>query len=355
MILLIVIALSAFSPSAPTVSTVWTKEKAWSWYNTKGWMRGCDFIPSTAINQLEMWQKETFDPVTINRELGYAQSIGFNCVRVYLHHLAWQLDNSGFKSRMRKYLDIAWSHKIKTIFVFFDDCWNESYQAGKQPAPKPGIHNSGWVRNPGKLLYDDPSIVTVLEKYVKDVMTTFKSDGRVVMWDLYNEPGNSGYGVKSMPLLRSVFQWARSVNPLQPLSVGIWNPGLRELNTYQLSQSDVISYHDYTEPANHQKTIDSLKKYGRPLFCTEYMARTRNSTFLNIMPILKQNNIVAINWGLVDGKTNTKYAWDMPIPSGAEPALWFHDIFHKDGTPYKKEETDFIKKQTGILRAEVVR
>jgi hypothetical protein len=329
---------------------VWPKEKAWSWYKTRGWLRGCDFIPSTAINQLEMWQEETFDTATINRELGYAESIGFNCVRVYLHHLAWQIDSSGFKERMKTYLDIAGGHHIKTIFVIFDDVWNDTYHAGKQPDPKPGIHNSGWVQDPGKLIYDSPAVMSLLERYVKDIMTTLKDDDRILLWDLYNEPGNSKYENKSMPLLKNAYTWGRQINPSQPLSAGVWSPQLKDLNKLQLAESDVITYHDYNEPKQHLATIDTLKKYDRPLLCTEYMARLRNSTFFNIMPILKKNKIAAINWGLVDGKTNTKYAWDAPIPSGDEPKLWFHDIFHKDGTPYKKQEVDFIKMQTGVSK-----
>ena len=164
----------------------------------QGWLRGCDFIPSTAVNQLEMWQAESFDTATIARDLGYARSIGLNCMRVFLHHLAWQQDPEGFKKRINQYLDIAHRENIKTIFVFFDDCWNESYHAGEQPAPKPGVHNSGWLRDPGKLLYDDPALMNVLEAYVKDVLKTFKEDPRILLWDLYNEPGNSGYQNKSM-------------------------------------------------------------------------------------------------------------------------------------------------------------
>jgi len=133
----------------------WTEQEAQNWSAKVGWLRGSDFIPSNAINQLEMWQKETFDPATIDRELGWAESLGLNCMRVYLHHLAWQIDKEGFKDRMKKYLSIANRHKIKTIFVFFDDCWNPTYNSGKQPDPKPGIHNSGWVQDPGDLFNTD--------------------------------------------------------------------------------------------------------------------------------------------------------------------------------------------------------
>jgi len=333
---------------AQTVRPVWSKSEAFTWYADKGWLRGCDFIPSTAVNQLEMWQAESFDTATISRDLGYAQNIGLNCMRVFLHHLAWQQDPQGFKKRMNRYLDIADRNNIKTIFVFFDDCWNESYHIGTQPAPKPGIHNSGWLRDPGKLLYDDPELMKVLENYVKDVLNTFKGDHRILLWDLYNEPGNSGYRNKSMVLLKNVFHWSKEINPSQPLTAGVWNPDLTELNRFQLTESDVITYHNYEPEKAHLEAIDTLRKYGRPLICTEYMARLRNSTFFNIMPMLKKENVGAINWGLVSGKTNTKYAWDTPIPNGAEPAVWFHDIFRPDGKPYSQQEVDFIKSLTGV-------
>ena len=329
------------------VREAWTPKQANEWYKPKGWLRGCDFIPSTAINQLEMWQAETFDTVTIDRELGWAESIGMNVMRVYLHHVAWEVDPEGFKKRMGQYLSIADRHGIATLFVLFDDCWNPAYQAGKQPDPKPGVHNSGWVRDPGDLIYSDPKLIVVLEKYVKDVLGAFARDERIVLWDLYNEPGNSGYENRSLPLLKKVFLWAREVNPSQPLSAGVWNSGLTELNAFQLANSDVITYHNYRNDTLHKQCIDTLRKYGKPLLCTEYMARKHRSRFDNIMPMLKKENIAAINWGLVEGKTNTKYAWDEPITDGSEPKVWFHEIFRKDGTPYRADEVKLIRSLTG--------
>lgn len=326
----------------------WTNEQADAWQKSNPWLRGANFNPSRAINQLETWQAETFDTKTIDRELGWAESIGLNCMRVYLHHLAWEVDKEGFKNRMNQYLEIANKHGIVTIFVFFDDCWNPTYQAGKQPEPKPGVHNSGWVRDPGDLLYTSDSLLPVLEIYVKDILTTFKTDDRIVLWDLYNEPGNSGYENKSLPLLKNVFAWAREIQPSQPVSVGVWHGELKDLNKFQLENSDIITYHNYGDSLNHQTMIDSLKLQKRPMVCTEYMARRNNSLFSTIMPMLKKEQIGAINWGLVDGKSNTKYAWDTPLSDGSEPDLWFHEIFKKDGTPYKKEEVDLIKSLTGV-------
>jgi len=330
----------------PFTNNKWSKEKANKWSDNKPWLRGANFIPSTAINQLEFWQEDTFDPKTIDLELGWAEDIGLNCMRVYLHHLAWEVDKTGFKKRIDQYLTIAKKHDIVTIFVFFDDCWNPTYKAGKQPEPKPGLHNSGWLRDPGDLFFTSDNLVPILEAYTKDILQTYKDDKRILLWDLYNEPGNSGYKNKSLPLLKSVFKWARQIELSQPISAGVWNIGLPELNKFQIENSDIITYHNYSDEVKHQLAIDSLKKFGRPLICTEYMARKNNSLFSNIMPILKKQHIGAINWGLVTGKSNTKYAWNEPIANGAEPKLWFHDIFYKDGRPYKQEEIDLIIKMT---------
>ena len=325
----------------------WSTEKANAWYQTHAWISGANFTPSTAINQLEMWQADTFDPTTIDRELGWAEGIGFNTMRVFMYSLAWQQDPAGFKKRLNDYLAIADKHHIQTILVFFDDCWNKEAKIGPQPAPKIGVHNSGWLQDPGDPASRDSATFVKLKPYVTDVLTSFAHDKRILLWDLFNEPGNSGKVDASLPLVRNTFAWARAVNPDQPLSMGLWNWGFEALNTYQAQHSDVITYHDYDEAPAHQRIIEMLKTHGRPLICTEYMARPRNSRFVNIMPLLKKKNVGAINWGLVDGKTNTKYQWDVPVADGGEPGEWFHEVFHKDGTPYHQDETNLIRKTNG--------
>lgn len=323
---------------------VWSVEKANDWYTQQQWISGANFLPSTAINQLEMWQAESFDPVTIDRELEWAHNIGFNTMRVFLHSIAWKSDPEGFNNRVDVYLDIAQKHKIKTMFVFFDDCWNKSASPGKQPEPKTGVHNSGWVQDPGDPAYTDAALYPTLERYVKDVMGHFKNDKRILLWDLYNEPGNQGKGEKTLPLLKLAFAWAREINPDQPLTAGIWAWDLEKLNQFQIANSDVITYHNYEEPQWHQRVIELLKIPGRPLICSEYMARTRNNRFSNTLPMLKKYNVGAINWGLVAGKSNTIYAWDTPLADGSEPIEWFHDIFKRDGKPYREDEINLIKK-----------
>ena len=329
-----------------SAQNIWSKEKAWAWNKQQAWPVGADFLPSTAINQLEMWQAETFDPLTIDRELGWAEGIGMNVMRVYLHDLAWKEDPKGFKDRMDKYLAIAEKHHIKTLFTIFDDCWNPDAAVGKQPEPKPGVHNSGWVRSPNKAIHDDPAQWGYLETYVKDILKSFGKDKRILMWDLYNEPGNSGYEAGSMPLLKKSFEWAWSVRPDQPLTCATWYDS-DAFNKYQLENSDVITFHNYNDTISLRKEIVEKLALGRPILCSEYMARTRNSLFVTHLPIFKQYGVGAINWGLVSGKSNTIYQWGQPIPDGSEPKLWFHDVFRRDGSPYDPKETNMIRSLTG--------
>ncbi len=349
----------------------WSIEKANAWYAAQPWLVGCNFIPSSAINQLEMWQAETFDPALIDRELGWAADLGFNTVRTFLHDLVWEVNPQGFKQRIACFLEIACRHGIRPMLVFFDDCWNQNASLGAQPAPKPGIHNSGWLQSPGKhVVTADPSTWGRLERYVKDIRTTFANDERILLWDLYNEPGNSSNGSKSLPLLKSIFTWARDVNPSQPLTAGLWFDN-KELNTFQLAASDIITFHNYHTADRLEQEIARLELYGRPVICTEWMARTCGSRVDTHLPVFAGHKVGCINWGLVSGKTNTIFAWqDLDNPMNridlstsddcGEPKIWFHDLFRMDGTPYDPAEIEVFKKfaklrsaPSGVIQSEL--
>jgi hypothetical protein len=343
----------------------WAAEKAMAWSREHSWLVGCNYIPSTAINQLEMWQAETFDPASIDRELGWAESLGFNSVRVFLHNLLWKQDPERFLTRMEQFLMEADRHRIGVVFVIFDGVWDPFPELGEQRRPKLGVHNSGWVQSPGAKLLVDPRQDEELSDYVRGVIGFFKADRRVHAWDLFNEPENlnrSSYArlelsekpELALKLLKKTFAWARSVNPSQPLTAGVWqgdwsDPAkLSPINRYMLDQSDVISFHNYRPLAEMKKDVASLRRYGRPILCTEYMARPMGSTFDPILAYLKEQRVGAYNWGFVAGKSQTIYPWDSwQKPYTTEPAVWFHDIFQPDGTPYQAAETAFIRKITG--------
>ena len=323
----------------------WSADAANHWYAQQPWLSGCNYIPSNAINQIEMWSADTWSPELINTELSWADELGFNTMRVFLSSLVYAHDPDGLKKRMDEFLGICDRYDILPMFVFLDDCWDPESSYGPQRDPKPGIHNSGWVQDPSKARRADTTVLfSELKTYVTDIIRTFGRDNRILMWDLYNEPGNSGYKEESIPLVKNMFRWAREAAPSQPLTMGVWNPNFPALNALQLDNSDIISFHDYGKPEHMQQTIDTLKTLGRPLVCTEYMARTRGSLFTNVMPLLKENNVAAVNWGFVSGKTNTIFAWSTPLPDVAEPEIWFHDIFRTDHTPFDPAEIEVIKR-----------
>jgi hypothetical protein len=342
----------------------WTPEEAAAWQKRTGWLVGCNYIPSTAINQLEMWQADTFDPVTIDRELGWAHDLGFNSVRVFLHHLLWEQDKAGFLKRMEKFLDIADKHKIGVMFVPLDSVWDPHPKLGKQREPKKGVHNSGWVQSPGAEIFGNPSRHDELEGYIKGVIDHFKNDRRVQVWDVINEADNGNheaYGkveVKDKSrlatmLLGKVFKWARAVDPSQPLTSGVWagdwseDSKLAPHERAMIDNSDIVSFHNYGNADDMKRRIAQLRRFNRPIVCTEYMARGNGSTFDPILGILKEEKVGAYNWGFVDGKSQTIYPWDSWRKAyDAPPKVWFHDIFRADGTPYSRAEVEYIRRVT---------
>lgn len=352
--------------------TRWPAEKIHAWYDRQPWLVGCNFIPSTAINQLEMWQQETFDPETISRELGWAASLGMNTARVFMHDLAWDTDPDGFNKRVDSYLDIAAGQGIRTIFVLFDDCWYPDPKPGAQPSPRPGVHNSGWLQSPGIRTAVDRSQWNRLEAYVRNIVAAHGEDERVLMWDVYNELGNIFLDtlslpvhrripklavllfrhlclpIHTLPLFRAAIQWVRESLPSQPVTAGVWFKN-RRLNRELIEASDIVTFHNYQDAASLARQIKKLKEHGRPLLCTEFMARSAGSRFETCLPVFKRERVGCCCWGLVSGKTQTIYSWaDRGCVS--EPAVWFHDILRKDGTPFSEEEAEFIRRITATGR-----
>ena len=305
----------------------WSEGRAAQWYAAQPWLVGSNYVPATAINELEMWQAETFDPATIEKELGLAEGLGMTTMRVFLHDLLWQQDAAGYRSRIDQFLAIAARHRIKPLLVLFDSVWDPNPRLGPQRAPTPGVHNSGWLQSPGAKALQDPAEHPRLRTYVMGVAGAFGKDPRVLGWDIWNEPDNtndSSYGKQEPPnkvdlvlaLLPQVFAWVREAGVEQPLTSGVWrgdwsaDAKLSPMERIQLEQSDVISFHSYDDGQTFEKRINSLRRYQRPILCTEYMARGNGSTFQGSLPIAKKYNVAAYNWGFVAGKTQTHLPWD---------------------------------------------
>ena len=352
----------------------WTEQQARDWYAKQSWLVGANYNPASAINQLEMWQADSFDPKRIDLELGWAESLGMNTMRVFLHDLLWQQDAEGFKRRLDQFLTIAARHKIKPMFVLFDSVWDPDAKLGKQRAPRPGVHNSGWVQSPNRTTLQDPAAVPHLEAYVKGVVGAFARDQRILAWDIWNEPDNENHGSYNQlepknkvelvtALLPRVFAWAREAKAEQPLTSGVWKGDwstaekMTPMDRLQIELSDVVTFHNYDAPTELEKRINWLKRYNRPLICTEYMARGNGSFFFGSLPVAKVHNVGMINWGFAQGKTQTHLPWDSwqrPYVD-REPAVWFHEVFRNDGTPYMVEEVEFIRRMTGKAKAKAAR
>lgn len=342
----------------------WTPEKANDWYAKQPWLVGANYVPSDAINQFEMFQAATFNPAINDRELGLAESIGMNTMRVFLQDQLWQQDPKGFVQRLDAFLNIAAKHHIRPMLVLFDSCWEADPHPGPQHPPIPGVHNSGWVQSPGAHELSDPSYEPKLKEYVVGVVSAFGKDDRVLAWDIWNEPDNMNdnrFGeAKSKrelvaAMLPKAFAWARSANPTQPLTSGVWHDSwsdpakMNAVTKIQLAESDIITFHNYEWPEQFEARVRELMPLHRPIICTEYMARGAGSTFDTILPLAKQLHVGAINWGLVAGKTQTYLPWDSwqhPYVL-SQPTVWFHEVFRKDDTPYRQREVELMRQLTG--------
>jgi len=254
---------------------------------------------------------------------------------------------------------------MRSLLVLFDGVWDPFPRPGPQSEPRPGVHNSRWVQSPGAEILGDASRHDELEPYLKAVIGRFRADPRVLAWDLFNEPDNPNPAYRDVELapevktrsaealLRKAFGWAREVGPTQPLTAGLWlgdwsDPDrLSSINALMLAHSDIVTFHSYEPPAGVRERLAALYRYGRPVLCTEYMARPIGSRFETILPIFAEQRVGAYSWGLVAGRTQTNHSWlswVRPDPPGSE---WFHDIFRPDGTPYDADEVALIRARTG--------
>lgn len=322
----------------------WSQQKAWTWYNQQPWYCGFNYIPAYAINYTAMWDKTSFDAAAIDKELALAEGAGMNVLRAVLQYAVYADDPAYFLKTLDDFMDICAKHKIKFVPALFDDCvFGITFEPkiGKQSEPLKGWYAWDWSPSPGHRMVVDSTEHPKLQGYVTAVMERFKNDPRILFWDLYNEPTNGGLGAASLPLLKKVIDWTRKVNPAQPVSIDIWNNNQR-LNDIAVSGSDIISFHNYGNKEALLQQLNELKKYNRPVTCTEWMNRPNGSVISSLLPVFYNEKVGCMLWGLVNGKTQTDLPWghrpgDPPAP------LWQHDLYRPDFSPYHKPEIDSIK------------
>lgn len=351
----------------PLVSRArWSPGRARQWSDRTGWLMGANFTPSTAGNQLELWQRATFDPATIDRELGWAAELGMNSIRLFLHDLVWRTDGEEFLARVDTVLGLAERHGIVVMPVLFDGIWDTHPVPGTQRAPVEGVHNSIWVQSPGAAILGDPSRWESLRPYVESVLARFGTDPRVVAWDLFNEPDSPNPAYRHTEVRRKraltarlvdrVFDWAQAAGPEQPLTVGVYlRPSLATehvtaTSRISLERSDVISFHSYAPARTLLRTIERLGRLDRPLLCTEWLGRPRSPA--DLIDVLADHDVDAWCWGLVDGRTQTRLPWTTWVRASSPTAPWFHELLRRDGSPYDPAEAARFRRVAARRRGE---
>jgi hypothetical protein len=332
------------------------------WYARQPWIIGANYIQSNTVNQIEMWQPETFDGDRVDLELGWAESLGINTLRVFLHEMLWEHESGALQSRMRKLLSIAEKHKMKVIFVLFDSSGDPYPELGHQRQPKPGVRNSLWVQSPGAKALSDPKQVEKILSYAKDVVAVFNIDRRILAWDVWNEPDNTNensYQRSELPnkveavraLLPRVFQYVRAGEPEQPVTSGLWRgdwsstASLSPIEKIQVELSDFISFQNYDGPQEFEKRVRWLQAFQRPVVCTGFLARNQGSSIEAILPIALKYDVGALVGDLVQGKTQMWLpldSWQNPY-TDHQPTVWSQDLFQSTGPLYQKQDADVIR------------
>ena len=319
----------------------WSAQQAWGWMDGRK-VYGFNYNVRTAVNDIEQWQATTFDLKTIDQEFGWAEKIGYTSVRVFLSHTVWLDDPPGFRQRLGQFLDTAHRRGQSVMPVLFSD-GEYTGHVGPQPDPVPGVHNSRAAVAPGFRVALDPQQWPPLKAFVRDIVGSFRSDDRIIAWDVYNEPGNSPAGDKLLPMVEAVFQWARDSHPAQPLTAGLWLAYDSPFSQRLIALSDIVTFHNYESPEKMKKAIRICERASRPVLCTEWLRRQVGNTFAAILPVFVERKVGWYQWGLVAGRTQTYFHWGSK-PGTPRPTIWQHDLLHADGTPYDAGELELLRK-----------
>lgn len=337
----------------------WSKDRIDDWRRRTGWLLGCNYLPSYAVNFIEFWQRDRFDPRAIAAELQLAASTGLNSLRVNLSYVNWKHEGDRHLQNADRFLELAAQAGLRVVLTPFDDCQFSGHptEYGRQPDPLPGVHNSRANGSPGRERVLEWAADPSIEAYFKTVVERYRDDRRIVYWDLYNEPGNRmefGAGEsrefdpaleqKSLELLQKCFRWARAIDPVQPLSVAAWRVGDQRageapydnaIDRYALEHSDLISMHAYVPLERIQRLIEFAAQFDRPIVVSEWLGRAVGSRVEQQLPLLAENSIGSFHWGLVNGRTQTHLPWPFLDVDSKE---WFHDLYRADHSAWDPAE-----------------
>ncbi len=350
--------------------TKWTEEKANEWYKTKGWLRGCNFIPSVCANRADMWQAYDCERhfAVAEKELKLCKEIGFNTIRIFLEFNVWLAEHDSFMANLERFITLADSLGISILMGLTSEA--QLPRGGSYIPKKLGEQEYAWGYHQGRWpLTEEQKALTpyhfaelpeVSEKFyemVREVVGKYAQDNRIIVWNVYNEPGVV-IRERAIPILERMFAECRALDPIQPLCADVYYSyySYDKIETaaekVALDLSDIISFHSYMAYDLMVPQIKELKKLNRPIFMTEWLSRTSWSTVEDLYPLFYLENIACYCWGFVLGKTQTNEPWEdywNHFYSGDPKAKydfgrWMHDLFRPNYRPYIPEEIELIKR-----------
>ena len=356
----------------------WSKEKAWAWYDNRPWLRGCNYMSADCANRIDQWQALGFEErfQTTEAELALMQKTGFNTVRLIPEYVVWKEEHDGFMERFDRYLSLCAKYGISCMIVLANDCMPPKNELWRKPYV--GEQSVAWGYHGGKksaqhssfqgvaphFYFDDPDECDNYFEMVREIVTTYKNDPRVCIWDVYNEPGAGRRTAITPPVLQKMFDTVRACEPSQPLTSAVWscsylltksdsNPH-KKIEDIIFANSDIISYHYYGDYKTHLRIIKRLKEEGRPIINTEWLGRIFHNDVFSLFPLFYMEKIGCYNWGFVAGKYQTYEPWDATWSAYEKGEVedidftkWFHDLYRPSHHPYDPKEIQLIQEFCG--------
>lgn len=345
----------------------WTTERAWKWYHTQKWIRGYCGYPSNCVNRIALWQEYKHEEVfeQLDREFALAEKTGLNAVRAVLQFEVWQNQHDSFMRHLEEYFALADRHGLKVMLVLGNDCtvarsrWKpaifgeQHVDWGYHSGIKGGQH-AGDYREAGYQLLDNPDVETQYYEMVEELAEKFGRDDRLQIWNVWNEIGNSNRNGLSVPAMEKFFEILREKHVMQPLTADVWKFDenmeiYTEAELRALELSDVISFHWYGSFDKTVQLIDNLKRYGRPLICTEWLNRYEGNDVEHLLPLFWLENIGSYHWGLMQGYSQTYEPWGgyfirQQNGENLDLTKWQHDIYRFNGLPYVPQEIEVFRR-----------
>ena len=354
----------------------WSSKQAQEWYSKQGWLRGCNFIGSDCTNRLDMWQsyKSEEKLLTAEKELALCEKIGFNTVRLWANFDVYYKEADAFMDILEKYITLCdkYHQKVMMVLAYEEDLprgdvfiakemGEQAYALGEHQGRIP-LSKEEEAKTPKHYMeYDE--LKDLFIKMVKDIVSKYCNDERILCWNIYNEPGIA-INERSIPILNTLFEVVRSYDPIQPLCADVWrglDNGKIKSKEEQLAfdLSDIISFHSYLPYEHFVEELSYWNKCERPVFLTEWLHRINHNNIFEIYPLLFLNNIANYCWGFVVGKTQTNEPWpymwyeyEQGIITDFDFTKWQHDLFRPNLRPYDPKEIKLITKFNELAKKE---